>query len=70
MNPKHLNTGDESRPIGVNWKTYWREREQADPERRREIRQEKRAARRRIHKNARRQIKDQLRNWRASSNSQ
>lgn len=63
MDPKNLSSGDAARPIGANWKFYWREREQSDPERRREIRQEKRAARRRIHKNARRQIKDQLRNW-------
>ncbi|MDF1667285.1 MAG: hypothetical protein P1V97_36405 [Planctomycetota bacterium] len=54
MDPKHLGSGNAARPIGANWKFYWREREQSDPEKRREIRQEKRA---------RRQIKDQLRNW-------
>lgn len=63
MNDRY-STGWDSRPIGKDWKSYWRAQEQAaDPKQRRELRIEKRAARRRIHKAQRRGIRHQLKNW-------
>lgn len=44
-----------------NWKEYWRQREQ-DPETRREVRQEKAAHKKRLHRKTRHSAKKWLKN--------
>lgn len=46
-----------------NWKSYWRLREQ-DPETRREVRQEKAAQKKRLHRKTRHSNKKHLKNLR------
>lgn len=64
----HLGQGHDEEPLGRSWKDHWRA-QGGDPERRREVRQDKRAARRRIHKRRRKQARQDLRHWDGSEES-
>ena len=53
---------DGESPIGPEWKEQWRAKEK-DPSKKRETREDKRAARRQLHKRDRRQAKESLRKY-------
>lgn len=49
-------------PVGKEFKMEWRAKEK-DPSRKRETREEKRAARRQLHKKDRKRAREHLRKW-------
>ena len=53
---------DGESPVGREWKEQWRAKEK-DPSKKRETREDKRAARRQLHKRDRRQAKESLRKY-------
>lgn len=61
-NMKERDFLNEDESIGKEWKYYWQDKEQ-DPKTRKEIRKEKSAAKKRLHRKARRNTKQMLDNY-------